>query len=550
MIFSSENSGKLSAIAWLRWRIFVNTLRSLHGKIELLSRILISIAFTGLGMGGALLMGVLSYIVLMHGKVQLLAVFLWIIFFFWQFFPVMAAAFTSNTDSSDLLRFPLSYGSYFLVRMAYGIFDPASAISCLWAFGFLMGVTFAKPILFPWALVVLISFAAFNLLFMQMIFAWVERWLAQRRTREILGILFILFTLSFQLIGPLSGRYGRQARPEMQKLAEVIAPVQALLPPGLAADAIVEGIYPQWPIAFSSFVLLSAFAMVIAYGLHIRLLAQFRGENLNESAAASALPANRELHLGWNLPGLTTPVAAVFEKEVRYLMRSAPMLLTLIMPIFALLVFRFGAMNSARHSFGFLSHASEFAFPFAAAYMLMMLTNVVYNCFGGDAAGIQFFYASPVAFRDIALGKNITYAGILFFEMILGWGAVALLYGPPALLITIATIVGMLFAAPLNFAVGNVLSIYSPKRIDYSKFGSQRASQMTALIGVLLQLVVVGLGISIFSITSYFENAWAGIVLLLVLAGPSFIVYEMILRRMDRLALERRDTLIAELCKA
>jgi len=129
-----QRRAQLPAIAWLRWRLFVNTLRTTQGKLELLSRIFISIAFTILGLGGALGMGVLAYVLLSEGKPQFLAILLWIIFFFWQIFPVMASAFTNSPDSSDLLRFPLSYRSYFLVRLAYGVCDPASAISILWTF--------------------------------------------------------------------------------------------------------------------------------------------------------------------------------------------------------------------------------------------------------------------------------------------------------------------------------------------------------------------------------------------------------------------------------
>jgi ABC-2 type transport system permease protein len=541
---------QLSAIAWLRWRLFLNALRTTQGKLEFLSRVLVSIAFTILALGGSFGMGVLAFFCLSQGKPQWLTLFFWIIFCFWQIFPVMATAFGNNTDSSDLLRFPLSYGSYFLVRLAYGAFDPASAIGSLWSFGIVVGVSFAKPALFPWTLLVLLAFAAFNLLFMQMIFAWVERWLAQRRTREIMGILFVLLVLSFQLIGPLTGRYGKRTRPEVHKVVEVLAPVQGMLPPGLAADAIVQGIYPQWSVALSSFTLLCAFAALTGYGLRVRLLAQYRGENLNESAAASAQPRDRQLRFGWNLPGLATPVAAVFEKEVRYLLRSGPMLITLIMPIFALLVFRLGAMNSSRRSVSFLTRAPDLAFPLAAAYMLLMLTNLVYNTFGGDAGGIQFFYASPVSFRDIVLAKNLTHLSILVVEMMVAWIAVAFLYGRPALDITVATLAGLLFAVPLNFAVGNVLSLYSPKRLDYSKFGGQRASQTTALVGLLLQLAVVGMGVSVFSIARYFGNSWIATLLLLVLAGVSLFVYRTILKRMDRLALERRETLVAALCRA
>jgi ABC-2 type transport system permease protein len=544
-----RRSTQLIAIAWLRWRLFLHTLRTTRGQLELLSRIIVSLAFTILGLGGALAMGALAYFVLTQGKPQLLAVPLWVIFFFWQFFPIMSTAFTNNPDSSDLLRFPLSYGSYYLVRLAYGAFDPASAIGAFWAFGVLVGVSFAKLALLPWTLLVLLAFAAFNLLFMQMIFAWVERFLAQRRTREIMGILFVLLMLSFQLIGPLT-RYGKRARPEVQRVVTVLAPVGAILPPGLAADAIVQGIYPQWPVALSSLALLCGFVIVIGYGLHLRLQAQYRGENLNETVAASALPQDRQLRLGWRLPGFPSPVAAVFEKEVRYLLRSGPMLLNLIMPIFALLVFRFGGMNAVRHSGYFLARTPNLAFPLAAAYTLLMLTNLVYNIYGGDAGGIQFFYASPVSFRQIVLAKNLIHAGILTFEIIIAFAAVSLLYGWPALDITAATLTGLLFATPLNFAVGNVLSIYSPKKLDYSKFGRQRASQMTVLISLALQIVVVGVGASIFWMARYLANSGIAASLLLVLAGVSLMVYVMILNRVNRLAQDRRETLIAELCRA
>ena len=46
-----------------------------------------------------------------------------------------------------------------------------------------------------------------------MVFAWVERWLAQRRTREIMGVLFFLSIISLQLVGPLIAFYGHKSKP-------------------------------------------------------------------------------------------------------------------------------------------------------------------------------------------------------------------------------------------------------------------------------------------------------------------------------------------------
>src|SRR5437868_2328359 len=143
------------------------------------------------------------------------------------------------------------------------------------------------------------------------------------------------------------------------------------------------------------------------------------------------------------------------------------MLLTLVMPIFVLVIFRLGPMSSARGA-GFFNHAPGMAFPGAAGYALLMLTNLVYNNFGGDAGGIQFFYASPVRFRQIVLAKNFTHASILLFDTVLAWLAVALLYGRPALDVTFATVAGLLFAVPVNFTAGNLLSLYSPKKLDFS----------------------------------------------------------------------------------
>ena len=540
--------GQLAAVANLRWRIFVNSLRSTRGKMELVSRVIVGLAFAIGGIGGALGMGGSAWYLVSRGKSEYLAILFWPVFVFWQVFPVMATAFTNNPDSSDLLRFPLSYDSYFLVRLAYGSFDPATALGSLWLFGILLGIGVASPALLPWALLVLLVFAAFNLLLMQMVFAWVERWLAQRRTREIMGILFVLLMLSLQLIGPLMQRFGGRSHPEVRRFVEILSPIQGILPPGLAADAIAQVSHDQFMAGFSSLLLLGALALAVGYLLHLRLRAQFRGENLSEAGARRGLEKVQGQSLGWDLPGFSPAVAAVFEKEVRYLARSGPMLLTLVMPIFVLVIFRLGPLSSARGA-GF-SRVPGMAFPGAAGYALLMLTNLVYNNFGGDAGGIQFFYASPVRFSQIVLAKNLTHASILMFDTVLAWIAVTLLYSRPTLEVTVATLAGLLFAAPVNFTVGNLLSLYSPKKLDFSTFGRQRASQTTVLVSLGVQIVVVGLGVSAFAIAGHYGNLWIATLVFLGLAVISFSIYGVTLRRIDHIALERRETLISELCRA
>jgi ABC-2 type transport system permease protein len=546
----THRRSQLAAIAWLRWRMFSNSLRTIRGKMELVSRIIVSLSFSLGGLGGAFGLGFGAYYFVLSGRPEMLAVLLWPVFFFWQTFPIMATAFTNNPDSSQLLRFPLTYRSYFLVRLAYGAFDPATALGSLWTLAILCGVAVAKALLLVWAVPALLLFASINLLFMQMLFAWVERWLGQRRTREILGILFILLILSFQLIAPLTEHFGRRSHPKFQHFIRVLRPAQALLPPGLAADVITQATQMRFIAAFTSLILLTAFVTVIGYVLHVRLRAQYRGENLGEADARSSLPIDRTLRLGWNLPGFSQSVAAVFEKEIRYLSRSAPMLLTLIMPIFLLVIFRLGPANPGRHTGTFLARTPSMAFPAAAGYALLVLTNLVYNNFGGDAAGIQFFYASPVCFREIVLAKNLTHACVLLMETTLAWIAVAYLYHPPSLDITVASLAGLLFAAPVNFSVGNLMSIYSPKKLDFATFGRQRASQVTVFASLAVQIVVFAIGVSIFVIARYYGNYWIAAMIFLVLAIISISTYVLILRGIDRIALQRRETLLSELCRA
>jgi ABC-2 type transport system permease protein len=473
----------------------------------------------------------------------------WPIFFFWQLFPVMATAFTNNPDSGELLRFPLTYRSYFLIRLAYGLFDPASALGCVGLLGILLGVSVARPLLFPWTLLVLLTYALFNLILMQTVFAWLERWLAQRRTREIMGVLFILAMLSFQLIGPAIEHFGKGPHSELSQATQIAAQVQAVLPPGLAANAIAQTSHAQFLTGFTSLLFLAALTIAIGSLLHLRLRAQFRGENLSEAAARPTVAQAQSLQVGWNIPGLSQSVAAVFEKEMRYLARSGPMLLTLIMPIFMLLIFRLGPLNPMRHSSG-LSRTPDMAFPGAAAYAILVLTNLVFNSFGGDSAGIQFFYASPVTFRQIVLAKNLTHASILVFNTGFAWIAVSYLYGTPHLAVSIATAAGLLFAVPLNFAAGNLLSIYSPKKRDFAAFGRQAASQTTVLASFGAQIVIVGLGVAAFAVARFYNNLWIATLIFLVLAAISIPLYVLVLNRLDGIALQRRETLIAELCRA
>ncbi len=539
---------QVAAVAELRWRIFANSLGSFRGRMELASRIFLALALVAGGIGGAVGLGGAAWFVFTQGDAEWLGGLLWPVFLFWQLFPLMATAFTQNIESANLLRFPLTYRLYFLIRLAYGSLDPATAVASLWLLGIDIGIGIARPRLLPWATIVLLTFALVNLVLARMLFAWLERWLAQRRTREVMGILFFLFILSFQLIGPLAAVYEHRPVPETRILGQKISNAQRPLPPGLAAAAIAGAVarLPGSGVVTASllpFLLLVFYGIAFLWLLNFRLRAEYRGENLSESAGRGAMPRGLPaVRRGWNLPGVPGPVAAVFEKELRYLSRSGPMLFTLIVPLFMLAVFR-----SSETTEGLFAHAPGLTFPLGAAYSLLLLTNLSYNNFGADGGGTQFFFASPVRFKQIMLGKNLAHVAVFAVEVSLVLLGTCLLYRPPTLGVALATLASILFVLPIDLAAGNLFSIYSPSRIEAGVFGRQRASLTTVLSSFVIRGALFGGAALLFWFSRVYANSWLEVVIFLLPAALACAIYIFALDRVDGMALNHREDLISSL---
>jgi ABC-2 type transport system permease protein len=542
-----RGTNQFAAILRARLQTFVHSLRSSRGVVNLLSRAIVGIMVALGGIGGAIGLGAAAWMFVTDHNTGWLAALLWFIFVFWQMFPVLGTAFSQNIDTSDLLRFPLSYRSYFLVRLVYGVVDIATALCSLWLLGIVVGVGVADFLLLPWTALVILMFAMVNVLLSRTIFSWVERWLARRRTRELLGVLFFLLIISFQLVGPLLGRYGHKPTSEEARIAGELSPLQRISPPGLAGAAIARFERGNTATALGFLMALIAYSFMFLVLLDRRMRAQYHGESLSEGAEKLAPGTAAPPRVGWILPGVPGPITATIEKEMRYLSRSGPMLLTLIMPAFMLLIFRLGPSG---HNEGMLSRAPALAFPVGAAYALLMLTNLVYNNFGADSSGVQLYFALPVRLRSVIMAKNLSHLAILALEVLVIWLAVGFMYQRPPLAVTIATIAAMLFAAPINLAAGNLLSIHWPKRVEFGVFGRQRAAPATILVSFGIQFLVFGLVALVIWYAQSRGNMWLAAGILLLLAALSLAAYFLILGSLDRVAMDHREVLISELSRA
>jgi ABC-2 type transport system permease protein len=550
------------AVAQMRWRMLVNSLRSRRGGFDLGARIVTRTFFSiiGLGIGAGLCFS--AFQIASHSSLRLIAALLWPVFIVWQFAPIAVASFQENPDLGIFLRFPVSFRAYSLLYILFGLFDIGSLIGEIALLGIFIGASIARPTLILWFAVSFALFAAFNILLTRMIFAWIDRWLAQRKTREILGVVFLFIMLGAQLLNPAFYPHhehrhqvqtnhdaGRQARlngvssPDLQRVIYIAEHVQNGLPPGLAANAVYSA-HQGRPIAVAiDLSALLLFAAAAGYGLGIRLGAEYRGESLGEAPPSTA-GGVRAIQSSSLLQG-SGPIAAVIEKEIRYLMRSGVMLYGFLAPLF--IVFVFSGRSHLTHAQGF---GGQFALPIGVAYSFLGLTRFVYNNLGAEGSGIQLYFLSPTPFGKVMLAKNIVHCAIFLIELTLVCAIILMRTGRPDPEMLALTLCWLLFAIPTQLTIGNVLSITMPYRLRMTGMAREQGSTGNVLLSMLVQLIVFAVGAGVYLLFARAGHADFAPPALLVLAIASVLAWWRVLANSGSMAEQRKDILIAALYRA
>ena len=546
---------QIGLVARLRWQLFSNSMRTLKGRLEAVSTVLMALMMSGLVFGGGILLGIATFALVNRGAWQWIAGLLWIVFLFWQLYPLFAASVGVQFDFANLLRFPLRFGSFIALSLIYGLFDPGAVTALFWLFCMWVGLGIARPGMLLWGLTVLLVFAALNLLLARMLLAWTEKWLARRRTREVLAVVFILMMLSIQFIGPAINHFQNHHAQVRTNWVVMLLPVARLLPPGIAAQSLTYALADNFALAPRWLLLLALYVAAFFFLLRARLVAQYCGENLSEARAAVPRRAMAPRATGktpassWEIPLVSGTAGAIFQKEVRYVLRSGPMLLNLVIPVILVVFFGITAHQQGRHA-DFFSRSPDMMFPIAIAYTFLIQMNMVFNSFAYEGGGVQFLLFSPVRFRDVMAGKNLFQGVAAVIEALAVWAAVAWLFSPPPAVIVTATFAGLLYATLANFAVGNILSVCFPRKLDFGAFRRKKLAGVTMLIGMATQGILIGMGAGVFLLAKHFDRMGLVMPIFLVFAAVAGAGYLFSLTKIDRLALNRRETLTSELCRA
>jgi ABC-2 type transport system permease protein len=558
---AAQGREQLAAVAWLRWRIFVNSFRRQSKKRSVTGLVLIILLrIFGWFVVACFLVGpVVGCGLAAYYAPERLGVILWAIFSIHLFISINVLPGTAGFDLTALLRFPIRFSQYLAMRIFFGLFAIPTVVASLCLAATAVGVGVGRPALFPWAALVLGVFALHNVVFIRMIFAWVDRWMATRRAREIFGAIVLFASLGFQLAMTGSMRHRAEHFAVLLRLLAWIHPVAQYLPPSLAADAILDRAGSAVATAYARLFAIMAFALLFLAIFAVRLKREFRGENLSEAGrrpvragsrirpAAAGSPERGEAvaasaSTGQGIGALVPPtIAACLQKEMIYLKRSGAQLYGLVTPVFFIFI-----ITRTNRTLG----GSAMLLPYAVSYVMFGLLANLYNVLGAEGAGFHLYLLAPVRLRDVLLAKNMVNGSVIAVEILLALLAVSLSSGGlPAAGMLAATMLWAAFALLVNLTVGNVRSLLAPVRFEAGKPRRTPVAKGGALISLGVLLGTLATGIPVILLCRHFGHLWLATPIFLALDGVALFAYVSVLGLVDGMAANHREEIAEALCK-
>jgi ABC-2 type transport system permease protein len=561
---ATQTREQFLAIAWLRWRILANSFRRKGGNGELIGRIILYPILAGFAIGPSVLVGLVGYVFTRNHHLDRIAWLLWATFAFCQLLNIQLGQPGTTFDPTELIRFPLRVRDYIFIRLCFGLLSPANVIGTLMSASIALGIIIAAaPAVWLYAIVALAVFAATNVLFSRMIFAWVDRWLATRRAREVFTGLIFAFSIGIQWANftfnpAYSHGHASKISPHTLALGlriiDHITPYLAWLPPELIASSLAAASHASTILYLEFTAACALYAVAFFSVFALRMRTEFRGENLSDAANAVAAPAKRVAPMPRpaaslapttthqrEIFGLSPHIIGILGKEFLYIRRHTGILYGLIMPIIVML---FVATKFARMG------NVTWVFPALVAYTMLAISNFSYNSFGLESTGSQFYFLAPVRLRDVMLAKNLASFLTAFIEVALIFIVISFTAGIPPLTVAIATLLWAAATLLITTLVGNRRSIVAPKKVATGKMASKQVSQLSALISLgiltgsmLVAAIPAALGL-------YFHQLWIVLPVAILYAAIAAFFYERSLRSFDQYALDHREELFAELCKA
>jgi ABC-2 type transport system permease protein len=523
---------QVSAIVWAQWRSTRNHLPRAN-----LGGLLFTGALTAVWYGAFAYFALLAAILLSRpGELdsfhKILPPALLLCLLYWQVIPVLLTSMGASLDLRKLLVYPIPKRALFAIEVVLRISTGVEMLLLL--AGAAIGLLF-NPNVPLWAPFTFALFVLFNLFCSTGIRDLLVRLLAHKRVREIIVFMVVICAALPQLI---------LFRGSQNRMQQFLSGEPSAMLPWTATARLALGQF-SWT---SLGVMLAWTLAAYAFGR-----TQFERGLRFDAAEASARgwsSKRRVSRLEWwyQLPNavLRDPLAALIEKELRFLSRAPRFRLVFLMG------FSFGLLIWTPLAFGRLSGERSFLgdnyLTMVSIYALLLMSDALFwNCFGFDRSAAQVYFLMPVKMSTVLAGKNLAAAFLVLIEV----AAIALvcallrlpLSGRQILEALGVTCVITLF----TLAIGNLSSVYNPRAVNpvkAMKTAAQSRSQALMMLAFPLTLVPVMLA---YLARYAFDTEWAFFGVLLFGAVAGVLVYFYSMQSALKAAEERREQIIRSL---
>jgi predicted permease len=464
------------------------------------------------------------------------------IYLLWATLPLSIGS-SRQFDPGHLLLYPISFRKLFAVDFISEVASLQSvfAIPAILAVG--VGVGFARGKLAT-ALLLSIIAAAFGVALSKAVSTSIGSLLRKKRTRG---------ETMLALIGTVAGLAGvllAQIAPILFRHVESVTALR-WTPPGAIAYALTEGMNSGRSLGFIlALTLLIAFTLILVgltYWLSHRAILG-GGKKRRRSRVVTAV--EKKVYSGWEFPFFSSPLSALFEKELRYASRNAQLRMMAMMPLILIIIRlmnrRFDQeMTSEGGSLvtEFLKYGEGLMATGGILYVFLILTGLSCNLFAFEHAGMRTLILSPVDRRQMLLAKNlamITVALVLSVALMVISQLVFSDITPGVLLFGALSFV--IYAALIS-VIGNWLSIRFPKRM---KIGTRM--NVSGVVGLMLIPMILLLGIPpLAAVAAGFitQSLLVEYATLAVLALLSLGLYAMVIQSQGE-ALQKRELEVLE----
>ncbi|MBA3973315.1 MAG: hypothetical protein C0504_03735 [Candidatus Solibacter sp.] len=408
---------------------------------------------------------------------------------YWQLVPILLASTGMSLDLKRLLVYPVEPSKLFtievILRLSTGLevaIVLAGVSAGLWRHP---GAPWWGPFIF-------LPYMAFNMFLSAGVRDLLARLMSRRGIRELVIFAVVLVSALPQLLlmmFPPERMRGQQILHFFDNLP--VLPLPWTLG---ARTAVGDGAWWAAPVVL----LYLGLGLWFGYRQFIAGLNRDRAEKPRpkKEPSARSIAVAGWLEGFYRLPSrlLPDPLGVLVEKEFRFLSRASRFRLVFFMGFsFGLIIWFPLAFREGRQQ-GMLA---ENFLVWVSLYATLMLGDVLFwNCFGFDRQAVQAYYAMPVRFSTILLGKNIAAVSLLFLEVLLVTLACTLFQIKVTLekAIEAFAVTGLvcLFLLP----VGNLMSVRMPRPADPSsswRNSSAGKSQLLLLIVYPLLSIPVAL---------------------------------------------------------